>query len=84
MWILLKEIDFWGYASLLLQLDCLKIFGRYLLTMASSKISREKLKRNGSFQKKEPPPPPPDEHLFPDVKLEDFEMLKTIGKLGIY
>lgn len=49
--------------------------------MASSKISREKLKRNGSVQKKEPPPPPPDEHLFPDVKLEDFEMLKTIGKL---
>lgn len=48
--------------------------------MASSKISREKLKRNGSFQKKEPPPPPPDEHLIPDVKLEDFEMLKTIGK----
>lgn len=47
--------------------------------MASSKISREKCKRNGSFQKKEPPPPPPDEHLFPDVKLEDFEMLKTIG-----
>lgn len=52
--------------------------------MASSKISREKLKRNGSFQKKEPPPPPPDEHLFPDVKLDDFEMLKTIGKCGIY
>lgn len=47
--------------------------------MASSKVSREKLKRNGSFQKKEPPPPPPDEHLLPDLKLEDFEMLKTIG-----
>ncbi|GFS87381.1 hypothetical protein NPIL_441551 [Nephila pilipes] len=47
--------------------------------MASSKVSREKLKRSGSFQKKEPPPPPPDENQFPDVKLEDFEMLKTIG-----
>ncbi|GBN75105.1 hypothetical protein AVEN_104178-1, partial [Araneus ventricosus] len=46
--------------------------------MASSKVSREKLKRSGSFQKKEPPPPPPDENQFPDVKLEDFEMLKTI------
>ncbi|GFV58981.1 hypothetical protein TNCV_1805191 [Trichonephila clavipes] len=48
--------------------------------MASSKVSREKLKRSGSFQKKEPPPPPPDENQFPDVKLEDFEMLKTIGQ----
>ncbi|GIZ03077.1 hypothetical protein CEXT_744331 [Caerostris extrusa] len=50
--------------------------------MASSKVSREKLKRSGSFQKKEPPPPPPDENQFPDVKLEDFEMLKTIGKIS--
>ncbi|XP_035225473.1 cAMP-dependent protein kinase catalytic subunit 3-like isoform X2 [Stegodyphus dumicola] len=47
--------------------------------MASSKVSREKCKRSGSFQKKEPPPPPPDDHLIPDVKLDDFEMLKTIG-----
>lgn len=57
----------------------MKLIGRYLLRMASSKISREKIKRNGSFQKKEPPPPPPDDHLIPDVKLDDFEMLKTIG-----
>ncbi|XP_042904976.1 cAMP-dependent protein kinase catalytic subunit 3 isoform X2 [Parasteatoda tepidariorum] len=48
--------------------------------MASSKITREKLKRSGSFQNKEPPPPPTgDENQMPDLKLEDFELLKTIG-----
>lgn len=50
--------------------------------MASSRVSKEKLKRSGSFNTKEPGPPL-DQVVNHDgerrYRLEDFEMLKTIG-----